>query len=100
MKIRRIPFILALPCLFATSVSADTDSWARKTPSNYANPPVSFEANVGQADSTVAFLAHGQNGNLLLTDSEVLLTLQNDGKENGPRKQRTPGLPGQNLPLT
>ena len=55
---------------------------------DYANTPVRFEANIGQADSTVQFLAHGQVGELLLTDSEVLLALQNDGKENEPRVLR------------
>ena len=55
---------------------------------DYANLPVSFEANSGQAEGAVRFLAHGQSGDLLLTDSEVLLTLQNDAKETGPRQLR------------
>jgi hypothetical protein len=54
----------------------------------YANRAISFEANIGQADSTIQFLAHGRNGNLLLTCSEAWLTLRNTGKENGPRVLR------------
>jgi hypothetical protein len=51
---------------------------------DYANLPISFEANLGQTDPAVEFLAHGHNGNLLLTAGEAWLTLQNSGGENGP----------------
>ena len=55
---------------------------------DYAISPISFEANTGQAEPAVQFVAHGQGGDLLLAGSEVLLTLQNDAKENGPRQLR------------
>ena len=51
----------------------------------YANLPISFEANMGQADPVVEFLAHGQNGNLLLTRSEAWLALQKTGKDGNPQ---------------
>ena len=51
----------------------------------YANLPISFEANIGQADSTVEFLAHGRNGNLLLTRSEAWLALQKNVKGGDPQ---------------
>ena len=97
MKVRRISFVFTLSCLCTTSALAgtNTDTRAENAPesnnhfrADYANLPVRFEVNLGQADGAVQFLAHGQSGNLLLTDSEVLLTLQNDGKENEPRQLR------------
>ena len=63
---------------------------------NHANLPISFEANIGQADAAVEFLAHGQNGNLLLIHSEAWLTLQKNGSENAPRVLRFK-LAGANL---
>ena len=51
----------------------------------YANLPISFEANIGQADPAVEFLAHGQNGNLLLTRSEAWLALQKSAKGGNPQ---------------
>src|SRR2546426_7421719 len=38
-------------------------------------PPLSFEANRGQADRQVRFLARGQGYNLFLTAAEMVLTL-------------------------
>src|SRR5471032_2366900 len=87
MKIRGLFFAAAVfsnACFGANSLQAGNHFKA-----DYANLPVSFEANIGQADPAVEFLAHGQNGNLLLTRTEAWLTLQNsDGKENAPRTLR------------
>ncbi|HEX3798006.1 MAG TPA: SBBP repeat-containing protein [Verrucomicrobiae bacterium] len=49
----------------------------------YQNLPISFEANIGQADPAIQFLAHGQNGNLLFTRDETWLTLRG-GTTNAP----------------
>ncbi len=61
----------------------------------HTNPPISFEANIGQADPAVEFLAHGRNGNLLLTGNEAWLTLQKSGQGSEPGVLRLK-LPGAN----
>ena len=43
---------------------------------DYNALPLAFEANRGQADSSVRFLAHGNGYSLLLTDSEAVLELR------------------------
>ncbi len=97
MKSRRISFVFALLSLCITPALAGTNiyTWTENAPApnnhfraDYANLPVSFEANIGQADAAVEFLAHGQNGNLLLTRSEAWLALQINGVEKGPRLLR------------
>jgi hypothetical protein len=44
--------------------------------SNYGNLPLSFEANQGQTDAQVKFLARGQGYALFLTPTEAVLSLQ------------------------
>ena len=69
---------------------AATTSSARPLPagnqllSKVANLPISFEANLGQANPAARFLAHGQGGDLLLTRNEAWLTLQRNRAESGP----------------
>ncbi len=60
---------------------------------NLADLPIRFEANIGQADSAVEFLAHGQNGSLLLTRTEAWIALRNGGATNdsGLLRLRLPG---------
>ncbi|HEY5043259.1 MAG TPA: hypothetical protein VIK53_14800 [Verrucomicrobiae bacterium] len=72
--------LFAIACIAANNSPAGNHST-----SDYANSPVSFEANIGQVDPAVEFLAHGNNRNLLLTRNEAWLTLQNNGRENAPR---------------
>src|SRR5205814_325186 len=43
----------------------------------YGNLPLSFEANEGQSDAQVQFLARGHGYSLFLTPSEAVLTLPN-----------------------
>jgi hypothetical protein len=43
---------------------------------NYGNRSLSFEANVGQADASVQFLAHGPGYGLYLTGTEAVMVLQ------------------------
>lgn len=95
MKIRRFAFVFVLPCVCAAWALANTYAATGQAPApnnhfraDYANLPVAFEANIGQADAAVEFLAHGQSGNLLLTPSEVWLALENNGKPNPPRVLR------------
>ncbi len=46
------------------------------TAADYGQVPVSFEANVGQTDERVRFLARGSGYTLFLTPTEAVLTLQ------------------------
>jgi hypothetical protein len=50
--------------------------------SHYAHLPLSFEANRGQTDSRVKYLARGQNYTLFLTGHEAVLALSS-GKSGG-----------------
>jgi len=62
----------------------------------YAKLPLSFEANQGQAEVSVKFLARGRGYSLFLSPSEaVLLLAQSDGQATGTRPQgQIPGEPG------
>ncbi len=46
-----------------------------RVPDSYGKLPISFEANQGQTDARVSFLAHGGSYSVYLTPSEVLLAL-------------------------
>ncbi|HEY5043844.1 MAG TPA: SBBP repeat-containing protein [Verrucomicrobiae bacterium] len=70
-------FLVVIACFVTNTLQADGHFAAE-----FASSPVSFEANFGQADPAVDFIAHGQNGNLLLTHGEAWLALQNNGTEN------------------
>lgn len=52
----------------------------------YGRLPLSFEANQGQTDRHVKFLAHGSGYTLFLTGHEAVLALQ--GKKNRTKKSR------------
>ena len=56
--------------------------------SRYARLPLSFEANRGQTDSRVKFLARGQNYTLFLTKNEAVLALRS-GKSGHLREQKS-----------
>ena len=85
MRTRRIPFLIVLSCLCATAAeAANTIPLGNHFPAGDANLPIGFEANIGQADAAVAFLAHGHNGNLLLTPGEVWLALPISAGTNTP----------------
>lgn len=55
--------------------SADTKAQALQ---NYGNLPLSFEANEGQTDASVAFLSRGKGYKLYLTPAQAVLTLNNE----------------------
>ena len=55
----------------------------------YGRLPLSFEANMGQADPSVGFVARGRGYSLLLTRAEAVMTLQRSGA--------TRALKGRNL---
>lgn len=60
----------------AALASSDTPSTAHLN-ELYGQTPLSFEANQGQSDSRVLFLAHGQGYGLFLTKDAAVLQLQN-----------------------
>src|SRR5262249_53219359 len=55
---------------------------------DYGQLPLSFEANVGQADPSVQFLAHGPGYGLYLTGTEAVMVL------NPPKAAKDPGSGG------
>ena len=64
---------------------------------NYGKLPISFEANQGQTDKSVKFLARGQGYGLFLTGKEAVLTLHasaSGANEKGPAGKPSTHLPG------
>jgi len=55
----------------------------------YANLPLSFEANQGQTDARVRFLARGQGYTLFLTAEEAVLALRKGGPSVAPEQLTT-----------
>jgi hypothetical protein len=53
----------------------------------YAQLPISFEPNQGQADQQVDFVARGGGYTLLLTSDEAMLTLRKPAREQGPAEE-------------
>jgi len=57
---------------------------------NYGKLPLSFEANRGQADKQVKFLARTASSSLLLTNNEAVLTLAREEKAKNSSKAKQP----------
>ena len=55
----------------------------------YGNLPLSFEANEGQSDTQVQFLARGHGYSLFLTSTEAVLALR---QPSGPAESEKRGL--------
>ena len=55
---------------------AQTSSPAARLTANYAALPLAFEANRGQADAPVQYIARGTGYKLTLTSSEAVMTLR------------------------
>jgi hypothetical protein len=98
MRIRQvIPVALTLGVLVMVSLapssrpSASPSTALSLTPSSTGHLPISFEANQGQADSSVRFLAHGPGYSLFLTPTEALLALSASGQ--APLSSRDPASP-------
>ncbi len=51
----------------------------------YGKVPIRFEANKGQTDARVKFMARGTGYAVFLTDNETVLQLRNDFRRNRPR---------------
>ena len=90
---------LALFSLFtmaaAPAISA-VDDHARVAEA-YGKVPLQFEANRGQADDAVRFLAHGAGYSLYLAPEEAMLVLAKSGLRRSKRSAKSivsPGLRG------
>ncbi len=59
-----------------------TPSGAQPVHLAYARLPLGFEANQGQSDARVKFLARGSGYGLFLTEEEAVLVLQSAGKDS------------------
>src|SRR5438132_1235809 len=58
----------------------------------YGNLPISIEANAGQTDPSVRYMAHMPGGALYFTPSEVVLALQGSHTaHDGPEGSSKPG---------
>ncbi len=82
MRVRQwLPLVLALGLLVLVSWKPFAQRFASPGPSpvlqapSAGQLPLSFEANQGQADNQVRFLAHGPGYSLLLTPQQALLAL-------------------------
>ena len=82
---------LMLPC----AMRGQTTAHPILAAADYGKLPLSFEANQGQSDPQVKFLAHGQGYGLFLTNQAAVLTLsevesatskRNKGKGEGPSR--------------
>ena len=80
--LRGITLAIALSLAPAATLWADSPKAAAPSPSMaavqsiYGHLPLSFEANEGQTDSRVNYLARGQGYTLLLTPGEAVLALR------------------------
>src|SRR5215210_2053512 len=61
------------------------DAAAERVRQNYGQLPLSFEANRGQADARVRFLARGGGYSLHLTDDEIALALRRPNAQGAAR---------------
>jgi hypothetical protein len=76
----------------AHQVSATHTKIQPKLVASYGTLPLSFEANQGQTDSRVRFLARGGGYTIFLTDNEAVLTLRKSSPGTGRfGKFRPPG---------
>ena len=93
-------FLLPFPLLFSTchrqvAVTGQTQSTAlfeqQRVSENYGKLPMSFEANQGQADQQVKFLARGQGYGLYLTPTETVLSLRSADKVSATVRMKLAG---------
>ncbi len=80
--LRAFPFVLlgAVCCAAQSAPVARTlpvsQNASHQVQTNYGKLPLSFEANVGQTDPQVKFLAHGSGYSLFLTSGQMVLSLR------------------------
>lgn len=81
MKSRAVVFVIASASLgaFTFPALAGGDSTPHRINADYANQPLSFEPNRGQADKQADFLARGPGYNLLMSHGEAVFVMQQAG---------------------
>lgn len=94
------------PVAPATPATTPPQAPPAQAAAGYGNLPLGFEANVGQADAAVRFVARGNRSALFLTDTEAVLDLRKksgdgtvlrmawDGANPAPRVAGDARLPG------
>jgi hypothetical protein len=70
-----VPALLIAPSVSATAKAVDAKAKAQLA-AHYGRLPLGFEANRGQFDAPVRYLAQGQGYSLFLTDDEAVLRLR------------------------
>ncbi|WP_428312723.1 Calx-beta domain-containing protein [Hydrocarboniphaga sp.] len=83
-----VPALLVMPVASATADANGAHSKAQLAAA-YGQLPLGFEANRGQFDASVRYLARGQGYSLFLTADEAVLSLQKAGKDGGDLSQRS-----------
>ena len=91
MSLRIFPMLLSPTCTKGaryetTNLSSRPPASVLAPPSNYGQVPLSFEANHGQANEPVQFLARGTNVTLYLTATEAALEVRR--AEGGTRREK------------
>jgi len=104
--LRDITFVIAVSLASAATLWADSAQVAVSPPPSiaaveaaYGHLPLSFEANQGQVDPQVQFLARGRGHQLFLTPSEAVLTLRtSEAKGEGREHDATHRTPSSSPP--
>lgn len=68
------------------------ESVKKQVKETLGNLPLSFEANAGQADSRIKFLARGRGFGMFLSPQETLLVLKSKDKKESGKGSRFPSL--------
>jgi hypothetical protein len=75
--------MVALLCFAGVTTQSKDLSTQAAPPGTYGRLPLAFEANHGQVDGEVEFLAHGSGYQLFLTRGEAVLALMSPAAEPG-----------------
>jgi hypothetical protein len=86
--LRRLVLALSVAMIGASAVQAAPETplgrgfpTSRELLQEFANLPLRFDLNTGQAEPTVKFVAHGPGYAVFLTDGEVVFSLRNPSGE-------------------
>ena len=96
MSLRIFPMLLSPTCTKGaryetTNLSSRPPASVLAPPSNYGQVPLSFEANHGQANEPVQYLARGTNATLYLTPTEAALEIRNAAQQTALVKMKLVG---------
>src|SRR5262249_42989815 len=80
MALRRCPWWPARTC--SPHLESLEDRCLPRPAGTFGDLPLAFEANVGQAEAAVRYLAHGPGYTLALTDQGAALALTHAGRQD------------------